>query len=132
MLQVHTCVSVHCGQCGDALGSPGFEAHYPTEAAALDAAAAEGWLIGRGSRLWCSACGPVLTREAEEHEFSNWRRPTMTNGRPASSEYRHCHRCCLEESRRAHWLMSSHPERGKPTAPAPCFLAGINETGEVA
>ena len=42
MVRVHTCVSVHCDQCGDALGDPGFEAHYPTEDAALDAAAAEG------------------------------------------------------------------------------------------
>jgi hypothetical protein len=55
MLQVHTCVSVHCGQCGDALRGPEFEAHYPTEVAALDAAAAEGWLVGRDGRLWCSA-----------------------------------------------------------------------------
>ena len=31
MLQVHTCVSVHSGQCGDPLGSPGVEAHYPTD-----------------------------------------------------------------------------------------------------
>ena len=132
MLQVHTCVNVHCGQCGSALGGPGFEAHYPTEAAALDAAAAEGWLVGRGDRLWCSACGPVLTCEAEGHEFSDWRRPVIANGRPASSEYRHCRRCCLEESRRAQWLMSSHPKRGKPTAPAPRFVAGVNRTEEVA
>jgi hypothetical protein len=46
MLQVHTHVSVHCGQCGDALGSPGFEAHYPTEAAALGCRRCSG-LAGR-------------------------------------------------------------------------------------
>ncbi len=132
MLQVHTCVSVHCGQCRDALGNPGFEAHYPTEAAALDVAAAQGWLVDRGGLLWCSACGPVLTCEAEGHEFSDWRRPVIANGRPASSEYRHCRRCCLEESRRAQWLTSSHSKRDKPTAPAPRFVAGINGTGEVA
>jgi hypothetical protein len=132
MLQVHTCVSVHCGQCGDALGSPGFEAHYPTEAAALDATAAEGWLVGRGGRLWCSACGPVLGCEAEGHEFSDWRRPVVANGRLPSSEYRHCRRCCLEESRKAQWPMSSHPELGKPTAPAPCFVAVVKGTGDVA
>jgi hypothetical protein len=131
MVQVHACVSVHCGQCGNALGSPGFEAHYPTEAAALDAADAGGWLVDRG-RLWCSACGPVLTCEAEGHEFSEWRRPVVAHGRPANSEYRHCRRCCLDESRRAKWLIGSHPEQGKPTAPALRFVAGVDGTGEVA
>jgi hypothetical protein len=48
MVQVHTCVSVHCDQCGDSLGDPGFEAHYPTEDAALDAAAADGWRVRPG------------------------------------------------------------------------------------
>lgn len=99
MVQVHTCVSVHCAQCGDALGSPGFEAHYPTETAVLDAAAVEGWLIGPGGRLWCSACGPVLTCEAEGHEFSEWRHPLIHDRQPAVSEYRHCRLCCLHESR---------------------------------
>jgi hypothetical protein len=75
MLQVHTCVSVHCDQCRDSLGSPGFKAHYPTEDAALDAAAALGWWIGPGGRLWCSACAPVLRCEAEGHEFTPWRHP---------------------------------------------------------
>jgi hypothetical protein len=42
MVQVHTCVSVHCDQCGDSLGDPGFEAHYPTENAALG-----GWCFSR-------------------------------------------------------------------------------------
>ncbi len=45
MVQVHTCVSVHCGQCGASPAGLGFQAHYPTEDAALDAAAAGlgGW-----------------------------------------------------------------------------------------
>jgi hypothetical protein len=47
MIQVHACVSVHCDQCGDALGDPGFEEHYPTEKSALTAAAARGWRLGR-------------------------------------------------------------------------------------
>jgi hypothetical protein len=101
MIQVHTCVSVHCAQCGEALGSPGFEAHYATEDTALDAAAEAGWLVGPGERLWCSACGPVLTCEAEGHEFSQWRRPVIRDGQSAISEYRHCQRCCLHESRPA-------------------------------
>lgn len=131
MVQVQTCVSVHCDQCGDALGSPWHEAHYPTEDAALDAAAAEGWLIGPGGRLWCSTCGPVLTCEAEGHEFSEWRHPVTANGQPASSEYRHCRRCCLEESRRAEELIGSHPERNKVTAPALAYGVAV-QTGEVA
>jgi hypothetical protein len=132
MVQVHTCVSIHCDQCGDAIGSPGFEAHYPTEDAASDAAAAEGWLVSRGGRLWCSACGPVLTCEAEGHEFSEWRRPVTANGHPASSEYRHCRRCCLDESRKAKGLIGSHPKSGKPTAPAPRSVAGVHGMEEVA
>ena len=132
MVQLHTCVSVHCGQCGYALGGPGFEAHYPTEAAALDAAAAKGWLVGPGGQLWCSACGPVLTCEVEGHEFSEWRRPVTADGRPASSEYRHCRRCCLEDSRRVHWLIDSYLEQGKPMAPAQRFAADVDGKGEVA
>jgi hypothetical protein len=73
MLQAQACVSVHCDQFRGALGEPGFEAHYPTEDAALDAAIAAGWRVGRGGRLWCSACGPVLTCQAEGHEFTPWR-----------------------------------------------------------
>ncbi|MGH3852166.1 MAG: hypothetical protein ACRDR6_01430 [Pseudonocardiaceae bacterium] len=113
MVRVHTCVSVHCDQCGDALGDPGFEAHYPTEDTALDAAAAQGWRVGPGGRLWCSACGPVLTCEAQGHEFTEWcpsliteRRepfpdldPASEVGRPVGREYRYCQRCCLHESR---------------------------------
>jgi hypothetical protein len=117
MMQVRTCVSVHCGQCEDTLGGPEFEAHYPTEDAALDAAAAQGWRVGPGGRLWCSACGPVLTCEAEGHEFTEWC-PLLIDdyqelvtpldqvggaveGHPVNREYRYCRRCCLHESRTA-------------------------------
>jgi hypothetical protein len=101
MLQVHTCVSVHCDQCGDALGGPLVERHYRTETAALDAAATQGWRAGSGMRLLCSACAPVLICEAEGHDFSIWRHPVTANGQPALSEYRHCWRCCRHESRPA-------------------------------
>jgi hypothetical protein len=118
MVQVRTCVSVHCDQCGDALGGPEFEAHYPTEDAALDAAAAQGWRVGPGGRLWCSACGPVLTCAVEGHEFTEWRAVLLDDyqelvtrlghdvaatagGHPARREYRYCRRCCLHESRTA-------------------------------
>jgi hypothetical protein len=101
MIQVHTCVSVHCAQCGDSPGSPGFEAHYPTEDAALDAAAAQGWRIGSGGRLLCSACGPVLTCEAAGHQFSQWRQASMPEGHLVAREYRYCRRCCLHESHTA-------------------------------
>ena len=101
MIQLHTCVSVHCDQCGDALGSPAFEAHYPTENVALDAATAQRWRADRGRRLLCSACAPALTCDAEGHEFSTWRHPVTADGQPAASEYRHCWRCCRHESRPA-------------------------------
>jgi hypothetical protein len=111
MVQVHTCVSVHCDQCGDALGSPGFEAHYPSKDAALAAAATQGWLVGPGGRWWCSACGPVLTCEAGGHEFTEWRRAYVEETQVlvgdgvgdeavsgSTTEYRYCRRCCLHES----------------------------------
>lgn len=132
MLQVHTCVSVHCDQCRGSLGGPGFEAHFATEDAALDAAAAEGWLVGPGGRLWCSACGPILTCEAEGHEFSPWRLPVVSGGRLALSEYRHCRRCCLEESRPARRLTGSDPRRSKSAAAARMVVAVTDVSGEVA
>jgi hypothetical protein len=133
MVQVHTCVSVHCDQCGDSLGSPAFEMHFATKDAALDAAAAEGWLIGPGGRLWCSACGPVLTCEAEGHEFSPWRLPVIPGGRLALSEFRHCRRCCLEESCPFEWLLIfSDPRQGKSAGVARLMAAGTDGAGEVA
>lgn len=97
MIQLHTCVSVHCDQCGDALGSPEFEAHYRSERAVLSAAAAERWRAGSGSRLLCSACAPILTCEVEGHQFNPWRQPSSV----AATEYRYCRRCCELESRPA-------------------------------
>jgi len=74
MIQGHACVSVQCDQCGDSLGAPEFQAHYPREDAALDAAIAQGWRLSPdGHRVYCSACGPVLTCEAWGHEFTSWR-----------------------------------------------------------
>jgi hypothetical protein len=132
MLQVQTCVSVHCAQCGDALGEPGFEAHYPSEDAALDAAAAQGWRIGLGDRLWCSACGPVLTCEAEGHEFSQWRHPRTERGELiGGSQYRHCRRCGLCESRLAALLAAEVTEQGT-TAAMWALLVDVAEAGEVA
>jgi hypothetical protein len=132
MVRVHACVSVHCDQCKRPLESPTFQAHFATEDAALDAATAEGWLVGPGGRLWCSACGPVLTCEAEGHEFSPWRLPVISRGRFALSEFRHCRRCCLEESRPVRWLISSDPKRSKSTVIARQRAAGSNAAGEVA
>lgn len=99
MVQVHTCVSVRCDQCAQALGSPGFEAHYSTESAALDAAVTEGWQVGPGGRLWCSACGAVLTCEDEGHQFTGWQPSTTRGGDATGGGYRYCRRCCLHESR---------------------------------
>jgi hypothetical protein len=101
MIQVHTCVSVHCDQCGDALGSPECEAHYRSERVALHAATADGWRTGPGERLVCSACAPILVCEVEGHRFNSWRHPVLADGRLAPSEYRCCRRCCALESRPA-------------------------------
>jgi hypothetical protein len=102
MLQLSTCVSVRCDQCGQC---PSYGAPYSTEDAALDAAASEGWRVGTGGQLWCSACATVLICEAEGHEFSAWRHPVTSDGHPALSEYRHCRRCCLVDSRPASVLL---------------------------
>jgi hypothetical protein len=109
MVQVHTCVSVHCDQCRDSLGNPGFEAHYPSADAALEAATAEGWLVGPGGRLWCSACGPVLTCEAEGHDFSRWRRAADSGQKPVAREHQICLRCGLHESRPVTVLFEGDP-----------------------
>jgi hypothetical protein len=130
MVQVHTCVSVHCGQCGTTPAGLGFEAHYPTETAALDAAAAAGWVVGPGGRLWCSACGPVLTCEADGHQFSPWQPARQDAG--AGREYRYCRRCCLHESRPAALLVGGSPGRGKTSAMQLLLAAGIAPVGEVA
>ena len=148
MLQVHTCVSVHCDQCGDGLGGPGSEVHYPTEDAALDAAAADGWLVGPGGRLWCSACAPVLTCETEGHEFTEWipvhrdecqellTDPGLAlgvgDGQPVSREYRYCRRCCLHESRRDLVLISGLRGQDKNHRARQRLLAASADAGEVA
>jgi hypothetical protein len=134
MVQVHTCVSVHCDQCGQALGSPGFEAHYPTEDAALDAAEAADWVVGPAGRLWCSCCGPVLTCEAEGHEFTVWQPGSNAEGQLVGREYRYCRRCCLHESRAPTYLIGGIPGRGKSAAVRAALrsVAGAQVAGEVA
>ena len=115
MLQVHTCVSVHCDQCGDALGSPtGLPAHYRTENAALHAATAQRWRVGPSGQWWCSACAPALTCRTQGHQFSTWRHPLTADGQPAPSQYRHCRRCCRHESRPAtpRLIESADPAEG--------------------
>jgi hypothetical protein len=42
------------------------------------------------------------------------------------SEYRHCRRCCLEESRPARWLIGTRPERSKSTATEALLAAGTD------
>jgi hypothetical protein len=101
MIQLHTCVSVHCDRCEDALGGPEFEAHYRTEGLARRAATANRWRAGSDGRWVCSACAPVLTCEVEGHQFSPWRLPVLAEGLVAVSEYRYCRRCCELESRPA-------------------------------
>ena len=135
MVQVHTCVSVHCDQCGMPLGSPNVEAHYPTEDAALDAAERAGWVCGPGGRWWCSCCGPVLTCETEGHQFIAWQPAGGLDGDQPGREYRYCRRCCLHESRTTGALVGSTPQRGKTAAmaAAPRTAVADNElAGEVA
>jgi hypothetical protein len=96
------------------LGSPNYEAHNPTEDAALDAAERAGWVCGPGGRWWCSCCGPVLTCEAEGHQFIGWQPGSVSEG--VRREYRYCRRCCLHESRPSTAPVGSVPPGGKTTA----------------
>ncbi|MGB6164955.1 MAG: hypothetical protein WBF75_20790 [Pseudonocardiaceae bacterium] len=131
MGQVYAWVGVQCAQCGDRPTSLDGEAYWPPEDAALAAAVPEGWRVGPGGRLWCSACAPMLTCAAEGHEFSGWRRPVTRDGRPASSEYRHCRRCCACESRLAAPLATDVTEWGTSAA-MKALLVDVTEAREVA
>ncbi len=133
MAQVYPWVSVHCAQCGDSPASIDYEEYWTPEDAALHAAAAQGWRVGPGGRLWCSACAPVLTCAAEGHVFSGWRRPVTRDGQLAGREYRHCRRCCQHDSRPARWLINARSGWGKSAVLLPGLLAGAGiDTGEVA
>ena len=101
MLQVHTCVSVHCDQCGHVLGLPVYPVHFRTENAAINTATAERWRIRGDGQWWCSACAPALICRAEGHQFTPWRVPHLHDGRPGPTEYRYCCRCCSLEYRPA-------------------------------
>jgi len=113
MLQTRTCVSVHCDQCGDSPYRPGpdLEPHWPSEDAALTAAAAAGWHLGdHPPRLLCRDCGTILTCQARGHEFTGWRRcrceQLIPAHRPAvgglcAMALRYCLRCSVLESHHA-------------------------------
>lgn len=113
MVRLHHCVSVACDQCGDQ-----FDGHFPSEDAALDAAAGRGWYVRDDGRVWCPACGRVLTCEVDGHEFTEWHRSVSVSGghvgtrcacdphgpvHPLGSDrcvrrFRYCRRCHLHES----------------------------------
>jgi hypothetical protein len=132
MLQVHTCVSVHCDQCGEPLGGPGALGHYPNEDAALNAAAMQRWRVYPGGRLRCSSCALALACEVEGHEFTEWRHPRTERGELlGGSQYRHCRRCCVCESRLAALLATNVTEWGTSAAMR-ALLADVAEAGEVA
>lgn len=100
MLQAHSCVSVHCDQCGYILGRPAGARHFRTDSAAINAAATEGWRIDTEGQWWCAVCAPALICRAEgRHQFTPWRRPQLGDERPAPTEYRCCRRCYALEDR---------------------------------
>jgi len=101
MIQVQTCVSVHCDQCGHILGLPERAWHFRTEGAAINAAITDRWRIGPDRQWWCAICAPALICQADGHQFTPWRRPQLRGEHPAPSEYRYCRRCCLLEDRPA-------------------------------
>ena len=102
MLQAHTCVSVHCDQCGHILGRPAGARHFRTDSAAINAATTDGWRIDPEGQWWCPICAPALICRAENrHQFTPWRRPQLPGERLAPSEYRYCRRCCVLQDRPA-------------------------------
>jgi hypothetical protein len=70
MIQVHTCVSVHCDQCGHILGLPERAWHFRTEGAAINAAITDRWRIGPDGQWWCAICAPALICKADGHQFT--------------------------------------------------------------
>jgi hypothetical protein len=132
MLQVHACVSVHCDQCGEPLGDPEAQGHYPSEDAALNAAATQRWRVYPGGRLRCSACALASACEVEGHEFTPWRHPRTERGELlGGSQYRHCRRCCVCESRLVELLAADVAEWGTSAAMR-ALLVDVAEAGEVA
>jgi len=102
MLQAHTCVSVHCDQCGHILGRPERALHFRTDSAAINAAITERWRIDPDGQWWCAVCAPALICRAEgRHQFTPWRAPQLRGERSAPSEYRYCRRCCVLQDRPA-------------------------------
>lgn len=96
MVQADARVSVHCGQCGDPAVVGGVPAYWPTEAATWEAVASQGWYVRENGQVWCPACGPVLTCEADEgHDFTPWCPDSIRS----DAQYRECTRCPLGESR---------------------------------
>jgi hypothetical protein len=88
MLQAHTCVSVHCDQCGHILGRLAGARHFRTDSAAINAATTDGWRITPDGQWWCPICAPALICRAEQrHQFTPWRRPQLRGERLAPSEY---------------------------------------------
>jgi hypothetical protein len=81
-----------------------------------DAVAAQGWRVGPGKRLCCSACGPELACEAPGQEFSQRQPGAIAERHPTGSEYRYCRRCCLPECRRTTRLIETAPPLAFGTA----------------
>lgn len=111
MLTRQTCVVAHCDLCGDGPYDPSMELHYPSEDAALDALAVQGWdIAAAGGRLACPDCHTVASCEAEGHEFTGWQRCRCGQlvaahrrgpGGRCGLAFRYCQRCCLHESQPA-------------------------------
>jgi hypothetical protein len=101
MLQAHTCLSVHCDQCGHILGRSERALHFRTHSAAINAAMADRWQVGPNGQWWCPVCAPALICRTKGHQFTPWRSPQTSGERPAPSEYRYCRRCCVLQDRPA-------------------------------
>ena len=98
MVQVHTCVSVHCGQCGAGPAGLGFEAHYPTE----DRGARRGRFGGLGGRSGWTVVVLGLRSGAGVRGRRSPVQPVATGSAGCGcwgAAYRLCWRCCLHESR---------------------------------
>ncbi|MGH3701380.1 MAG: hypothetical protein ACRDQY_18320 [Pseudonocardiaceae bacterium] len=58
MVQAYSCASVCCALCGDSPGSIDYEEYWTPEDAVLNAAAAQGWRVGR-----VGGCGAQRARQ---------------------------------------------------------------------
>lgn len=88
--QNHSCISIHCSDCGADLGDEESTPHYPSTDTAITAATRAGWLVADGLMITCTRCTNLRCCTALGHSWPD--QPDFVS--PAGLEYRYCQRDC--------------------------------------